>query len=125
MSDDAYKLEKMWDDQVQFMKLLQQERGFPDFPTDITSKKGQQFLEGICFHMVKEAFESLAHLRNSKSHRLTEIKDVDREAFVEELVDVQHLLHEMCIAAGISLDEFYDAYMKKGSTNRDRILHGY
>ncbi len=119
------RLDTMWDQQESFMHLLQEERGFPEFPTDITSKKGQQFLNGITHHMMDELFEANQHLRNKKSHRATEIKEIDREAYKEELVDALHLYFEVCIAAGISLDELYGAYMAKGATNVTRIKTGY
>ena len=119
------KLDEMWSQQHDFMKLLQKERGFPEFPTDITSKQGQQFLEGISFHLMKELFEAGQHLRNSKSHRATELPEVDREAYKEELVDVLHLYFEVCLAAGISRDELFEAYIAKGEVNFKRIASGY
>ena len=122
MNDD---LERMWLQQLQFMKLLQRERAFPDFPTDITSKSGQQFLEGISFHMMKELFEAGQHLKNSKSHRATEVKEVDREAYKEELVDALHLFFELCLAAGITKEELVIAYLEKGEKNTQRIQNGY
>jgi len=125
MGDNDDRLSVMWSQQTEFMKLLQQKRGFPEFPTDITSKGGQQFLEGISFHLMKELFEAGQHLRNAKSHRATEIKEVDRDAYKEELVDVLHLYFELCIAAGISLQELCDAYLQKGEVNVNRILSGY
>lgn len=123
MSDD--KLKNMWDQQDSFMCLLKQKRGFPEFPTDITSKKGQQFLKDIRNHLMEELFEAGQHLKNAKSHRVTELPEVDREAYVEELVDALHLYFELVIASGISLDELYDSYMKKGDTNFERINDGY
>lgn len=125
MNNVKDKLGVMWDQQYDFMKLLQEKRGFPEFPTDVTSKSGQQFLEGISFHMMKELFEAGQHLRNSKSHRATEIKEVDMEAYREELVDVLHLYFELCIAAGISIDDLFNAYLNKGNENVKRILSGY
>ena len=124
---DAFRdrLETMWQQQVDFMRLLQQKRGFPEFPTDISSKKGQQFLEGIYFHIMKELFEAGQHLKNSKSHRATEITEVDREAYKEELVDALHLYFELVIASGISLEELVKAYLDKGEVNIDRINSGY
>lgn len=122
MNDD---LERMWLQQLQFMNLLKRERGFPDFPTDITSKSGQQFLEGISFHMMKELFEAGQHLKNSKSHRATEVKEVDREAYKEELVDALHLFFELCLAAGITKEELVRAYLEKGDKNTQRIKNGY
>jgi len=119
------RLKQMWDQQEAFMRLLQQSRGFPDFPTDITSKQGQKFLKDITHHMMDELFEAGQHLKNSKSHRATLVPEVDREAFKEELVDALHLYLELVIASGITLPELVDAYMSKGETNVSRIKGGY
>jgi hypothetical protein len=119
------KLKMMWDQQENFMRLLQEKRNFPQFPVDISTKKGQQFLEGISFHLMKELFEAGQHLKNSKAHRATELPEVDREAYKEELVDVLHLFFELVIGSGITLSELFDAYMHKGNVNVDRINAGY
>jgi hypothetical protein len=118
-------VQMLWDDQFSFMKLLQEKRGFPEFPVDITSKVGQQFLEGISFHMMKELFEAGQHLKNAKAHRATEIKEVDMSAYREELVDVLHLFFELVIASGITIDELTETYFAKGRINHDRISNGY
>lgn len=119
------RLKRMWDQQVAFMLLLQERRGFPEFPTDVASKKGQQFLKDIRNHLMEELFEAGQHLKNAKSHRATEIPDVDREAYLEELVDALHLYFELVIASGITLDELTQAYLKKGDVNFERIKGGY
>lgn len=122
MSDS---FDEMWEQQRDFMKLLQEKRGFPQFPVDISSKPGQKLLEDISFHMMKELFEAGQHLKNSKSHRITEIKDVDQDAYLEELVDVLHLYFEVCIAAGITPERLKQSYLAKGKTNFERINGGY
>jgi len=122
MSD---KLQKMWDQQFAFMKLLQEKRGFPDFPVDITSKSGQKFLKNITHECMGELFEANQELKNSKNHRATEISHIDRDAYVEELVDSLHFFFEIVIASGVTLDELYDSYMKKGEINFSRIENGY
>jgi len=119
------RLTQMWEQQEQFMKLLQEKRNFPDFPTDISSKKGQKFLKDIRNHIMEELFEAGQHLKNAKSHRATEIPEVDREAYKEELVDALHLYFELAIASGITVDELVEAYLKKGDVNFDRIKNGY
>jgi hypothetical protein len=119
------KLKRMWDQQESFMRLLQEKRNFPQFPTDITSKKGQLFLKDIRNHLMEELFEAGQHLKNSKSHRATDLPDIDREAYKEELVDALHLYFELIIASGVTLDELFDAYMKKGDVNFERIKGGY
>ena len=122
MSD---KLQQMWDQQLEFMNLLKKKRGFPEFPVDIRSKAGQKFLKSITYECMGELFEANQELKNSKTHRATEISDLDKDAYLEELIDSLHFFFEIVIASGISLDEMYDAYMRKGVKNFDRIENGY
>lgn len=122
MSD---KLQEMWSQQLDFMNLLKKKRGFPDFPVDIRSKSGQKFLKGITYECMGELFEANQELKNSKSHRATEISDLDKDAYLEELIDSLHFFFEIVIASGITLNEMYDAYMKKGVKNFERIESGY
>ena len=124
-TNDLDRLGQMWEQQERFMRLLQERRGFPQFPTDLASKKGQQFLKDIRNHLMEELFEAGQHLKNAKSHRATEIPEVDREAYKEELVDALHLYLELVIASGISLEELVEAYLKKGDVNVERIRSGY
>ena len=123
--DRGDRLAQMFDQQEGFMRLLQEKRGFPTFPTDLASKKGQQCLKDIRTHMMEELFEAGQHLKNAKSHRATELPDVDRAAYVEELVDALHLYLELAIASGIEPDELFRAYMRKGDINTRRINEGY
>lgn len=119
------RIEAMWRQQEGFMRLLQERRGFPQFPADISSKEGQRFLKDIRNHIMEELYEAGQHLKNAKTHRVTEIPDVDRDAYKEELVDALHLYIELVIASGISLEELYDAYIRKGIVNEQRILGDY
>lgn len=115
----------MWEQQASFVSLLQTKRGFPQVPVDISSKPGQKLLKDITHHVMDELFEAGQHLKNAKSHRATLVPEVDREAYKEELVDALHLFFELVMAAGISLDELVEAYLKKGETNFVRINSGY
>ena len=119
------RLQQMWDQQVDFIKLLQEKRNFPAVPTDITSKSGQKLLKDIMHHIMDELFESGQHLKNAKSHRATLVPEINRDAYKEELSDALHLFFELVIASGITLDELVDTYLKKGETNVDRINTGY
>ncbi len=107
------------------MRLLIEKRNFPDFPVDIKSKEGQKFLKSITHDCMGELFEANQHLKNSKGHRVTEITDIDREAYIEELVDALHFFFEIVILSGVSLDELCESYLRKGDTNVDRIMKGY
>lgn len=118
-------LEVMWTQQEEFMRVLQQKRNFPEFPVDITSKLGQKFLKGIAQDCMHELFEAIQHLKNSKDHRATEITTINREAFLEEMVDALHFFFEVVIAAGVSREELIEAYITKGEINVERINDGY
>lgn len=122
MSD---KLEVMWEQQEGFMKLLQEKRSFPQFPIDLKEKNNQKFVKTIIFEAMGELFEFVQELKNAKSHRATEINDLDHEALVEEMADVQHYINEVLILLGVTPHEFFVAYMKKGEKNDERIRNGY
>jgi hypothetical protein len=119
------RLEKMWAQQHDFMKLLQQKRNFPSFPVDLTSKPGQKFIKGLMHECMDELHESLQHLKNAKDHRATEITSFDRAEFIEELCDSLHYFIEIAIASGVDLEELFEAYIAKGEVNKKRILKGY
>lgn len=119
------KLQQMWEQQEAFMKLLQTYRNFPTFPVDTTGKIGQKFLKGITHECMHELFEANLLLKNSKDHRATDVSDFNREDYVEELVDALHYFFEIAICSGVSMEELYEAYMKKGQININRIENGY
>lgn len=119
------RLEEQWEQQAEFIKLLQQLRGFPDIPVDIATKQGQKFLKDLTHDCMHELFEANICLKNSKSHRQTEVAGFDRGAYIEELVDALHYLYEIALVSGVTLDELHDAYIAKGKTNVERITGGY
>ena len=116
---------EMWQQQKDFMLLLQEKRGQVKFPVDMETKAGQRIVKEYLHECVEESFEAFQALKYSKSHRNTEIKGFDRKHFLEECVDAQHYLWESVIFAGFMPEEFYDAYMKKGFVNFERISSGY
>jgi hypothetical protein len=119
------KFAQMYEQQYQFMLLLKEKRGFVDFPVDMQSKLGQQACREAGIGCIEEFFESLANLKNWKKHRATEVKDLDRAAFLEEMSDSMHYFLEVLLLAGVSADEFFEIYMRKGETNIQRINEGY
>ncbi len=118
-------LNKMFEQQEEFMLLLKQHRNFPNWPIDIKSKAGQQLCREMVFSSVEEYFEALQHLKNWKSHRVTEVKKIQKDKFLEELCDMLHYFIGLLIVVGIRPDELYDAYMKKGKINEERIKGNY
>jgi hypothetical protein len=119
------KLEKMYNQQRDFNVLLRDERQMPDFPLDLREKKNQQMLKGLAHECMHELFEANHLLKNSKAHRVTEVKDFDRESYKEELVDALHYFFGIVIYSGISVEELYEAFMKKGEVNVRRVKSGY
>lgn len=97
----------------------------PDWPVDISSKRDQQACREAGLKSVEEFFESLQHLKNWKPHRNTEVKEFNRDAFLEEIADHFHYYLELLIFMGISPTEFVEAYTKKNTKNHQRLDDGY
>lgn len=116
----------MFEQQLGFMRLLQEKRTFPSFPVDLKSKVGQRECKLVVYEVMGELFESIQELKNAKSHRATDLSgDFDRAKLVEELVDALHYYVELCGLVGVTSDELYTAYVAKGEKNVDRINGGY
>lgn len=63
------------------------------------------------------------HLKNKPWKQA--FKEVDREAFLEELADAWHFFIEMHIYAGVSPEDVFKAYFKKALENDQRRATGY
>ena len=105
--------------------LFRSKRNFPQYPLNLSQKSDQKFLRGITHECMHELFEANLHLANSKDHRATDVKEFDRDAYVEELVDALHYFFEIAILSGVTMEELSNAYLKKGLVNEDRIKDGY
>ena len=70
-------------------------------------------------------FEALQHLKNWKPHRSTEVKDFNREEFLEEVVDAFNYFLSLLVLTGVSADELFDAYSKKDQVIHKRLKSGY
>lgn len=119
------KLEKMFQQQRQFIELLVEKRDHPEIPLDLSKKDSQLFLKNQSHECMHEMFEAIQHLKNAKVHRATDIPDFDRAAYTEELADVFHYLIGILICSDISVQELYQSYLSKGRVNIDRINGGY
>ena len=99
---------------------------YPDFPVDITEKSSQQVCRDLALKGVEEMFEALQHLKNWKPHRVTDVKEeLDREEFLEEVVDALNYFFAMLIVTGFDEKELFKAYIKKDGKIRERLLNGY
>jgi hypothetical protein len=122
------KLKEMFGLRLTFMKKMQKEipGSYPEFPVDITKKASQQVCRDLALKGVEEMFEALQHLKNWKPHRQTEInEDLDREEFLEEVVDALNYFFAMLIVTGFNEEELFKAYLKKDKKIRERLNEGY
>ena len=114
------KLDQMFELRKAFMTALQKQVPdvYPEMPVDLTNKATQQHLRDLALRGVEEVFEAVQELKNAKSHRITEIRDFDRAAFKEEMVDSFNYFLSLLIIMGVTPDELFEAYV-----NKDRIIH--
>ena len=97
----------------------------PDLPIDISNKTGQQYCRDIALRGVEEMFEALQHLKNWKTHRLTDIPEFDRADFLEEVVDAFNYFFALLIAVDCDEDKFFDAFLKKDKIIHERLENKY
>jgi hypothetical protein len=124
MSD---KLEVMFSRREDFMRALQERfpGSYPAWPLDLTDKKSQQFCRDLTLRGVEEVFEALQHLKNTKTHRMTEVTDFDKDAFLEEIVDSFNYFLSVVIITGFTPDDLYRAYCEKDNKIHERLRDGY
>jgi hypothetical protein len=118
----------MFAKRLNFIMLMQKHRpgSYPKFPLDMKKKSSQYACRDLALRGVEEMFEALAHLKNWKPHRMTEIdEEIDREAFLEEIVDALNYFFSVLVITGFDEDDLHDAYVKKDKIITDRVLNGY
>ena len=124
MSD---KLDKMFNLRAEFMNALNTEihGAYPDLPLDLSRKDHQQVCRDIALRGVEEMFEALQHLKNWKPHKQTQIKEFNKEEFLEEVVDAFNYFLSLLILTGVDADSLFNAYIKKDSIIHKRLRDGY
>lgn len=124
---DNCRLKHMLELREKFMSDLAAKRPavLQDWPVDITTKEGQVAVRETVLKGVEEMFEALQHLKNWKPHRLTEMKDFDHEAFLEEYVDAFNYFLAVPVMLGISVEELYEAYLRKDKIIHERLRKDY
>jgi len=127
MQRSTDKLDQMFELREEFMQLLcdRFDGYYPEWPIDLSTKQSQTLVRDTTLRGVEEMFESLAELKNAKPHRQTEIQNLDREAFLEEMVDAFNYFFTTLRLVGVSSAELHDAYVKKHQKICDRLREGY
>lgn len=123
----ADRLEEMFSLRERFMETMRESgRGYTvEWPVQIGEKKSQQLIREITLKGIEELFESLSELKNWKSHKITENPQVDRDAFLEEIVDGLNYFFAVLILAGFSSQDLYDSYVKKDAVIHQRLKNNY
>lgn len=121
------KLHIMFKLREEFMHEINKCAGvYPDgWPLNLSKKSSQQQIREVTLRGVEEIFEALQLLKNTKDHRVTDIPEIDRDEFLEEFVDAQNYFISLLILAGYSIDDFFDAYIKKHNIILERIANRY
>ena len=124
MSDKLHEIFRL---RNTFMHMLQDKfpDAYPEWPVDLSTKKAQITCWETALKGVEEMFEALQHLKNWKPHRKTEMPEIDREEFLEEIVDAFNYFLSLIILIGVDVNEFYDAFLKKDEIIRSRLIEGY
>jgi len=124
---ETNQLSILFDKREEFMKLIKKKfpDTYPSWPVDISKKNSQKILRETALKGVEEMFEALGHLKNWKPHRETDIPEIDREEFLEEIVDAFNYFFSLIILMGVDVEEFYNAFNKKDDIIKERLIKGY
>ena len=124
----ADRLKEIFRARESFMNLIRKHHDEvykESWPLDISKKSSQKVLRETALKGVEEMFEALGNLKNWKSHRVHEIPEVDKEEFLEEIIDAFNYFYSLMILSGFNEDDFYKAFVKKDQIIRDRLSNKY
>tara|TARA_B100002019_G_C20929488_1_gene431412 strand:- start:131 stop:505 length:375 start_codon:yes stop_codon:yes gene_type:complete len=121
------KLNDIFEKRELFMSLIREKipDTYPQWPVDLSEKQSQVTCRETALKGVEEMFEALQHLKNWKPHRITEVPEINREEFLEEIVDAFNYFFSLMILIGVDVDEFYSAFNKKDDIIKRRLEKGY
>ena len=120
-------IETMFELRKEFLTALKRRvpTAVREFPLDPTSRDDQIFLRETTLRGVEEMFEALMTLKNSKTHRQSQVKDFDRDHFLEEIVDSFNYFFNVLLYLGVTPEEFMSAYESKHNIIMRRLEEGY
>jgi hypothetical protein len=87
-------------------------------PAHLEGEAWVAFIRNMTLGLIVEATEALNEVKAWKWWRSSE--RFDREAYIEELVDVMHFVGAMAVAVGVTDTEWAEAYAKKSAVVRAR-----
>lgn len=104
------------------MQAAAQTEHFGGHPADLPAETRIQFIKDMVLAAEDELHEALAEV-GWKPWATT--RHINREAFIGELVDVQHFIINLLLAAGCDAHEFFIRFEEKNRRNRQRQVDGY
>ena len=121
------RLSEIFDRRESFMNKLRESipDSSPQWPVDLSLKENQQHVRDMALRGVEEMFEALQHLKNWKPHRRTEIREFDRDEFLEEIVDAFNYFLSILVLTGFDENDLISAYRKKDDIINQRLETGY
>lgn len=124
---DTCKLKIIFQKRLEFINEMKEKipGSYPEFPLDMSKKESQQVCRDLSLKGVEEMFEALQHLKNWKPHRQTELPEIDKDEFLEEVVDAFNYFFAMLIVTGFNEDDLFDAFLVKDNVIRKRLKDGY
>lgn len=124
---DTCKLKIIFQKRLEFINEMKEKipGSYPEFPLDMSKKESQQVCRDLSLKGVEEMFEALQHLKNWKPHRQTELPEIDKDEFLEEVVDAFNYFFAMLIVTGFNEDDLFDAFLVKDNIIRKRLKDGY
>jgi len=122
------RLSSIFKRREEFMHMLRAKfpNAYPvEWPVNLSNKDAQSNVRDIALKGVEEMFEALQHLKNWKDHRTTEMPEIDRDEFLEEVVDSFNYFFSLLILAGFNENDFFQMFEKKDKIIRDRLKGNY
>jgi dimeric dUTPase (all-alpha-NTP-PPase superfamily) len=113
------------DDMLKTMFDMQREMQVNSFgadPAELIGEERKHFVTAMALAInteVAEAMQEIAWKPWAKTDHF------NREAFIEELVDMWHFVMNLALVANCDADEFFNAYANKADVNARRQREGY
>ena len=120
-------LSEVFSKRESFMHLIKEKfpDAYTDWPVNISEKTSQAVIRETALKGVEEMFEALGHLKNWKPHRETDIPEINREEFLEEIVDAFNYFFNLLILCGVDSKKFFNAFERKHEIIKKRLNDGY
>lgn len=117
------KLDKMFKMRREFMTALGEKTNFYDFPLeqDLTLPHIQRKIRLLAHNCNEEMFEALGELKGWRVDNYKGSYTLNKQAFIEELVDAQNYLMSILILSGVNEEQFLEVSASKHEKIMNRL----